>query len=73
MSASNSKDYDDNRNHIRSELDLVTELIELLSITNSAAVRIASRIDKTPIQEVKLILKKHLNATWIFKNLCIYS
>ena len=63
MSTSNSKNYDDNSNRTRSELDLVRELNELLTITNAAAVRIASRIDKTPIQEVKLILKKHLNDT----------
>jgi hypothetical protein len=72
LSASISKDYDDNRNHIRSELDLVKELIELLSITNAAAGRIASGIDKTLIQEVKQTLKKHLNATGIFKKLSIY-
>lgn len=73
MSASNRKDYDDNRNHIRSELDLVKELVELLSITNAAAARIASGIDKTLIQEVKQILKKHLNATGIFEKLFFYS
>jgi hypothetical protein len=33
------------------------------------AVRIASRIDQTPIQEVKRILKRHLNETNIHKDI----
>lgn len=63
MSTSNSENYDNNSNRIQSELDLVRELNDLLSITNAAALRVASRIDKTPIQEVKQILRKHLNET----------
>jgi len=58
-----SENYDDGENHVRSNLDLVKELDEILSIENAAAARIASRIDRTPIQEVKQILKRHLIET----------
>jgi class 3 adenylate cyclase len=58
-----SEKYNDGENDVRSKLDLVKELNEILSIENAAAVRIASRIDRTPIQEVKRILKRNLIET----------
>ena len=48
-------------------LNLVKELNEMLSIENAAAVRIASRIDNTPIEALKEILKRHLDVTNIQK------
>ena len=63
-----SENYDDSKNHVQSKLDLVKELNEMLSIENAAAVRIASRIDNTPIQALKQILKTHLDVTNIQKN-----
>ena len=50
-----------------SDLNLVKELNEILSIENAAAVRIASRIDNTPIEALKEILKRHLDVTNIQK------
>lgn len=50
---SNIENYDDNKNHVQSKLDLAKELNEILCIENAAEVRIASRIDQAPIQEVK--------------------
>ena len=63
----NSENYDDSKNHVQSELNLVKELNEILSIENAAAVRIASRIDNTPIEALKEILKRHLDVTNIQK------
>ena len=63
-----SENYNDSKNHVESELDLVKELNEILSIENAAAVRIASRIDSTPIEALKEILKRHLDVTNIQKN-----
>ncbi|MFI5405400.1 MAG: DUF892 family protein [Nitrososphaerales archaeon] len=63
----NSENYDDSRNNFRADLNLVKELNEILSIENAAAVRIASRIDNTPIEALKEILKRHLNVTNIQK------
>jgi ferritin-like metal-binding protein YciE len=59
----NSENYDDSRNNFRADLNLVKELNEMLSIENAAAVRIGSRIDDTPIEELKEILKRHLDVT----------
>ncbi len=58
-----SEKYNDGENDVRSKRDLVKELNEILSIENAAPVRIASRIDRTPIQEVKRILKRNLIET----------
>ena len=63
----NSENYDDSRNNFRADLNLVKELNEILSIENAAAVRIASRIDNTPIEALKEILKRHLDVTNIQK------
>lgn len=63
MSLPKSENYDDEENHVRSNRDLVKELNGILSIENAAAGRIVSRIDRTPIQEVKKILKRHLIET----------
>ena len=63
----NSENYDDSRNNFRADLLLVKELNEILSMENAAAVRIASRIDNTPIQALKQILKRHLDVTNIQK------
>ncbi len=62
-----SENYNDSKNHVQSELDLVKELNEILSIENASAVRIASRIDSTPIEALKEILKRHLDVTNIQK------
>ena len=63
----NSENYDKSRNSLRADLNLVKELNEILSIENAAAVRIASRIDNTPIEVLKEILKRHLDVTNIQK------
>ena len=63
----NKENYDNNKNNVQSKLNLAKELNEILSIENAAAVRIASRIDNTPIQALKQILKKHLDVTNIQK------
>jgi adenylate cyclase len=65
---SGKENFDGNKTHVQSKLNLIKELNEILSIENAAAVRIASRIGQTPIQEVKQILKGHLNETNIHKN-----
>jgi Ca2+-binding EF-hand superfamily protein len=63
----NRENYDDNKNNVQSKLNLAKELNEILSIENAAAVRIASRIDNTPIEALKEILKRHLDVTNIQK------
>src|SRR3954452_3290174 len=60
---SNSKNYDNNKNNIQSKSNLVEKLNEALSTENASADRIISRIDQTPIQEVKQRLKQHLKET----------
>src|SRR4051794_24014494 len=65
---SDKENHVSNKNHVQSKLYLAKELNEILSIENATAVRIVSRIDQTPIQEVKQILKRHLNDTNIHKN-----
>jgi adenylate cyclase len=54
------KSYD---NKIQLLSDLVEKLNEALSTENASADRIISRIDQTPIQEVKQRLKQHLKET----------
>jgi hypothetical protein len=44
--------------------DLVEKLNEALSTENASADRIISRIDQTPIEEVKQRLKQHLKETY---------
>jgi adenylate cyclase len=60
-----SKNYDD-------KMELLSELIdklnEVLSAENALVDRIISRIDQTPIQEVKPRLKQHLKETNIQKS-----
>src|SRR6476659_5681419 len=63
----NSENYDNSRNNLRADLNPVKELNEILSIENAAAVRIASRINNTPIEALKEILKRHLDVTNIQK------
>ena len=63
----NSENFDDNRNNFRADPNLVDELNEILSIENAAAVRIASRINNTPIEALKEVLKRHLDVTNIQK------
>jgi adenylate cyclase len=48
--------------------ELVENLNEALSTENASVDRIISRIDQTPIQEVKQILKQHLEETHIQKS-----
>jgi adenylate cyclase len=64
---SNTENYDNGRNNFRADLNLIKELNDLLSIENAAAVRIGSRIDNTPIEALKEILKRHLDVTNIQK------
>jgi adenylate cyclase len=54
------KSYD---NKIQLLSDLVEKLNEALSTENASADRIISRIDQTPIEEVKQRLKQHLKET----------
>jgi len=63
----NSENFDDNRNNFRADPNLVDELNEILAIENAAAVRIASRINNTPIEALKEVLKRHLDVTNIQK------
>ena len=63
----NGENYDNSRTNLRTDLNLVKELNEVLAIENAAAVRIASRIDNTPIEALKEILKRHLDVTNIQK------
>ncbi len=60
------KNYDDNNIQLISEL--VENLNEALSTENASIDRIISRIDQTPIQEVKQRLKQHLEETHIQKS-----
>ena len=59
------KNYDD-------KMELLSELIdklnEVLSVENALVDRIVSRIDQSPIQEVKPRLKQHLKETNIQKS-----
>jgi adenylate cyclase len=61
---SHGKNYD---NNIQLISELVENLNEALSIENASIDRILSRIDQTPIQEVKQRLKQHLEETHIQK------
>ena len=54
------KNYDDN---IQLISELVENLNEVLSTENASIDRIISRIDQTPLQEVKQRLKQHLEET----------
>ena len=65
---SHSKNYDNNINNVQSISNLVEDLNEILSVENASAERILSRIDQTPIQEVKQRLKQHLKETHIQKS-----
>jgi class 3 adenylate cyclase/ferritin-like metal-binding protein YciE len=58
------KNYD---NNIQSIAELLEKLNEVLSTENASIDRIKSRIDQTPIQEVKQRLKQHLEETHIQK------
>jgi hypothetical protein len=62
---SHSKNYDNNKNNVLSKTNPVEDLNEILSVENVSAERILSRIDQTPIREVKQRLKQHLKL--IFK------
>ena len=55
-------------NNIRLTLELVEKLNEALSTENASVDRIKSRIDQTPIQELKQKLKQHLEETHIQKS-----
>jgi adenylate cyclase len=61
---SHGKNYD---NNIQLISELVENLNEVLSTENASIDRIISRIDQTPIQEVKQRLKQHLEETHIQK------
>jgi adenylate cyclase len=60
----NDKNYD---NNIQLISELVENLNEVLSTENASIDRIISRIDQTPLQEVKQRLKQHLEETHIQK------
>lgn len=59
-----SKGYD---NKMQLLLEQIDKLNEVLSTENASADRIISRIDQTPIQEIKQRLKQHLKETHIQK------
>jgi len=59
----NRENRDGIKNDLQTDLNLVTELNNLLSIENAVAVRIASRIDNTPIHSLKQMFEKHLDVT----------
>src|SRR5918994_3519690 len=63
-----SKNYDINKNNVQPKTNPVVDLNEILSVENASAERILSRIDQTPIQEVKQRLKQHLKETYIQKS-----
>jgi ferritin-like metal-binding protein YciE len=63
---SDGKSYGNNNIQLISKL--VENLNEALSAENASADRIISRIDQTPIQEVKQRLKQHLEETRIQKS-----
>jgi ferritin-like metal-binding protein YciE len=65
---SHSKNYDNNKNNVLSKTNPVEDLNEILSVENVSAERILSRIDQTPIREVKQRLKQHLKETYIQKS-----
>jgi len=62
---SHGKNYD---NNIQLISELVENLNQALSTENASVDRIISRIDQTPIQEVKQRLKQHLEETHIQKS-----
>jgi ferritin-like metal-binding protein YciE len=57
-----------NYNNIEVISELVENLNEALSTENASVDRIISRIDQTPILEVKQRLKQHLDETHLQKN-----
>ena len=61
---SHSKNYDNNKNNVQSKTNPVEDLNEILSIENASVERILSRIDQTPINEIKQRLKQHLDETF---------
>jgi adenylate cyclase len=65
---SHSKNYDNNKNNVQPKDNPVVDLNEILSVENASAERILSRIDQTPIQEVKQRLKQHLKETYTQKS-----
>jgi len=60
---SHSKNYDNNKYNVQPKTNPVVDLNEILSVENASAERILSRIDQTPIQEVKQRLRQHLKET----------
>ena len=64
---SNIENNNDKKNCVQSKLILVKDLNEVLSIENAATLRIASRIDNTPIRGLKQILRRHQKVTNIQK------
>ena len=65
---SHSKNYDNNKNNVRSKSNLVEDLNEILSIENASIDRIISRIDQTSLQELNRRLKQHLEETHLQKS-----
>jgi ferritin-like metal-binding protein YciE len=57
-----------NYNNIEVISELVENLNEALSTENASVDRIISRIDQTPVLEVKQRLKQHLDETHLQKN-----
>jgi ferritin-like metal-binding protein YciE len=61
---SHSKNYDNNKNNVQLISNLVESLNEALVAENASVDRIISRIDQTPIHEIKQILMQHLDETF---------
>jgi adenylate cyclase len=65
---SHNKNYNNNKNNVRSKSNLVEDLNEILSIENASIDRIISRIDQTSLQELNRRLKQHLEETHLQKS-----
>jgi ferritin-like metal-binding protein YciE len=61
---SHSKNYDNNKNNVQLISNLFESLNEALVAENASVDRIISRIDQTPIHEIKQILMQHLDETF---------
>ena len=65
---SHSRNYNNNKNNVRSKSNLVEDLNKILSIENASIDRIISRIDQTSLQELNRRLKQHLEETYLQKS-----
>jgi ferritin-like metal-binding protein YciE len=64
----NDKNYDNDKNNVKSKSNLVEDLNEILSVENASVDRIISRTDQTSLQELNRRLKQHLEETYLQKS-----